>query len=100
MPIGPISPIPAILDTVQLPGASPAKRSADPFGAMFQQAVGDVARFQAQADTSAERFLSGEGEEIHKVALDGQKAELALDLFLQTRNRVVEAYQEIMRMQL
>ena len=100
MPISPISAIPPLLDTVQLAGSQPAKRPADPFGTIFQQAVGDVERFQAKADASAERFLNGEGEEIHQVALDSQKAELALDLFLQTRNRVVEAYQEIMRMQL
>lgn len=105
MALTPISPIPPILDVTplsisQVTGAKPANRAADPFGAVFRQAVGEVERFQTQAQTSAERFLNGESEEVHQVALDAQRAELAMDLFLQTRNRVVEAYQEIMRMQL
>jgi flagellar hook-basal body complex protein FliE len=80
--------------------AAAGGRAADPFREMFQSAVSDVARFQEQAAQSADRFLSGEGEEIHKVALDAQRAELSFDLFLQARNKVVDAYQEIMRMQL
>jgi len=53
-----------------------------------------------QAKQSAKRFLSGEGEEIHQVAMAAQKAELSFDLFMQVRNKVVSAYQEVMRMQL
>ena len=49
---------------------------------------------------SVERFLSGEGEELHTTILATQQAELSFDLFLQARNKVVSAYQEIMRMQM
>ena len=49
---------------------------------------------------SVERFLSGEGEELHTTILATQRAELSFDLFLQVRNKVVSAYQEIMRMQM
>jgi flagellar hook-basal body complex protein FliE len=47
-----------------------------------------------------ERFLSGEGEELHNTVLATTRAELSFDMFLQTRNKVVNAYQEIMKMQL
>jgi len=47
-----------------------------------------------------EQFLSGEGGELHSTILATQKAELSFDLFLQMRNKVVSAYQEIMRMQM
>jgi flagellar hook-basal body complex protein FliE len=52
------------------------------------------------ASTSVERFLSGEGEELHTTIMATQQAELSFDLFLQARNKVVSAYQEIMRMQM
>ena len=52
------------------------------------------------ANASVERFLSGEGEELHTTVLAAQRAELTFDLFLQARNKVVSAYQEIMRMQM
>ena len=55
---------------------------------------------QQNASASVERFLSGEGEELHTTILATQRADLAFDLFLQARNKVVSAYQEIMRMQM
>ena len=53
-----------------------------------------------KASASVERFLSGEGEELHTTVLATQQAELSFELFMQARNKVVSAYQEIMRMQL
>jgi flagellar hook-basal body complex protein FliE len=53
---------------------------------------------QQTAATSVEQFLSGEGSELHSAILATQRAELSFDLLLQARNKVVSAYQEIMRM--
>jgi flagellar hook-basal body complex protein FliE len=44
-----------------------------------------------------DRFLSGEGEDVHTTVLAVQRATLSFDLFLQARNKVVSAYQELMR---
>lgn len=71
-----------------------------PFGKVLAEAVQQVDSFQKNADASVNRFLSGEGEEIHKVALAAQQADLSFQLFLQVRNKVVAAYQEVMRMQM
>ena len=49
---------------------------------------------------SVQKFLTGENEELHTTILATQKAELAFELGLQVRNKVVDAYQEIMRMQM
>jgi flagellar hook-basal body complex protein FliE len=48
-----------------------------------------------------QKFLSGDGsEDIHTTVLATQRAELAFEMFQQVRNKVVSAYQEIMRMQM
>ncbi|HUI55975.1 MAG TPA: flagellar hook-basal body complex protein FliE [Bryobacteraceae bacterium] len=52
------------------------------------------------ASNSVQKFLSGENEELHTTILATQKAQLAFELGLQVRNKVVDAYQEIMKMQL
>jgi flagellar hook-basal body complex protein FliE len=52
------------------------------------------------AAESVQKFLSGENEELHTTILATQKASLAFDLGLQVRNKVVDAYQEIMKMQM
>src|SRR5689334_6600750 len=94
-PILPISPA-ALPDTIR--AVSQPKSSG--FQEVFASAVQTVeARGQAAA-ASVERFLSGEGEELHTTILAGQQAELSFELFMQARNKVINAYQEIMRMQM
>jgi len=97
MPVSPVgsSPVPA-LEPVRPVPAGPASAS---FSDVLAGAIRDVAGFGRAADQSVNQFLSGESEELHTTALAVQRAELAFDLFLQARNKVVQAYQEIMRMQ-
>ena len=66
---------------------------------MLSSAIQKVEAIGQNASTSVERFLSGEGEELHTTILAATQAELSFNLFLQARNKVVGAYQEIMRMQ-
>ena len=95
-----------ILDRIQLPALagsstkSGESEEAGAFGGILKQAIAQVAGHQQQAEASMGSFLRGESEEVHKVALDAQRAELSLEMFLQMRNKVVQAYQEVMRMQL
>lgn len=70
------------------------------FQAAMKSAIETVNSMKNDADATARRFLSGEGGELHQVALEQQQAQLAFDLFLQVRNKAVQAYQEVMRMPL
>jgi flagellar hook-basal body complex protein FliE len=69
------------------------------FQSVFADAVQKVEDFRMNAGQSVDRFLSGEGEELHDVAIKSTQAELSFDLFLQVRNKVISAYQEVMRIQ-
>ena len=93
----PILPVNLITPSILSPTREATGGSA--FASVFSDAVSKVESFQQNAQQSIDRFLSGEGEEIHKVALASQQADLSFQLFLQVRNKVVSAYQEIMRMQ-
>lgn len=77
-------------------GSSPAGGFKDAFAAAIQSVEGS----SHEAAASVERFLSGEGEELHTTVMATQRAELAFEMFLQARNKVVSAYQEIMRLQM
>lgn len=82
------------------PSVSAAQPAAgDAFKTALQDAFQSVDRLQKTAHASTESLLRGENEDLHKVALDQQRAALSFDLFLQVRNKAVSAYQEIMRMQ-
>jgi flagellar hook-basal body complex protein FliE len=70
------------------------------FQSVLNNAIQSVDGFQKTADTKVNQFLSGEGDELHRVVMSTQQAELSFELFQQVRNKVVQAYQEIMRMQM
>jgi len=95
----PISSLGSIAPVTQLVTSSSAGSGAG-FRSALADAIGSVEQFQKNADSSVGKFLTGEDEEIHKVALATQEASLSFDLFLQVRNKVVSAYQEVMRMQM
>ncbi|KOA21017.1 flagellar hook-basal body complex protein FliE [Clostridium homopropionicum DSM 5847] len=54
---------------------------------------------QLEAEMSTESFIKGEDIDIHEVMLKTEEAKLSLELAVQVRNKILEAYQEINRMQ-
>jgi flagellar hook-basal body complex protein FliE len=94
-----ISAAPPILAPQGIRGIENTPVGAGSFGTAMTDALNGVEAMQSAAHASAASFMSGETGEIHKVALDQQKAAIAFDLFLQVRNKVISAYQEIMKMQ-
>ena len=95
----PIAPIAAPVLADPLAKAAPSA-SAGGFQDVFASAVQNVEAFGRNASASVERLLSGDGEELHTTVLATQQAELSFEMFMQMRNKVVSAYQEIMRMQM
>jgi flagellar hook-basal body complex protein FliE len=74
--------------------------SGSSFSDVMKSAIGEVESSRSDANEGVNRFLSGEGDDLHSVILASQRAELEFDMFLQVRNKVVSAYQEIMRLQM
>lgn len=66
---------------------------------LFQTALQEVNQTDKTADIIAEKFAIGEIENVHHVTIAAEQAELALNLTIAIRNKVVDAYKEIMRMQ-
>ena len=97
IPIAPISNI-ALPDA--LGPAAAGSTSGGAFQDVLTSAIQRVESLGTDASTSVENFLSGEGGELHTAILASQRADLGFDMFLQVRNKVVGAYQEIMKMQM
>jgi flagellar hook-basal body complex protein FliE len=77
----------------ELPGSGAS------FGALLQQAVERVNGLQHDADAAARAFALGQAPSVHDTMITMEKADLSLRLTAKIRNKVVDAYQEIMRMQ-
>ncbi|MDD4146281.1 MAG: flagellar hook-basal body complex protein FliE [Clostridia bacterium] len=69
------------------------------FGDFLKNALSKVNTTQLQAEQMTSDFVIGNNVELHQVVLATEKAALALQLTMQIRNKVIEAYQELMRMQ-
>lgn len=69
------------------------------FGDSLTNALRQVNELQLQAEDLSRALAAGQAADLHQVMLAAEKANLALQFTLQIRNKVIEAYQEIMRIQ-
>ncbi|MCB0357944.1 MAG: flagellar hook-basal body complex protein FliE [Bdellovibrionales bacterium] len=69
------------------------------FADTLNKAVAEVNQLQKVADTKMQQLATGENKNIPDVMIAVEKADIALKLMVQVRNKVIEAYQEIMKMQ-
>ncbi|MCD1257824.1 flagellar hook-basal body complex protein FliE [Paenibacillus athensensis] len=70
------------------------------FGAFLSDAINNLNQQQQTVDQLNESFVKGELSDVHQLTIASEKASIGLELTVQVRNKVIEAYQDIMRMQL
>ena len=73
--------------------------SAASFGDTLEQAIHKVNDLHQVADKKAQAMATGENTNISEVMLAAEKADIALKLMMSVRNKVIDAYQEVMKMQ-
>jgi len=89
-----------VLGDIPLPGeATPgAQRPGEAnFAEELGKAIGSIEETQAEADREASKVALGGGN-LHETAIALQKADIALRLATKVRNKLIDAYQEVMRM--
>ena len=111
--IAPIPPVGSTTPTTlgvnpsdfQMPGiedvTGPAKTTdtGQGFGAMLEKAIGNLNQLQTDATQQSQALATGQAQNIDQVVMAVEKASLSLELAAQVRNKAVEAYQDIFRMQ-
>ncbi len=76
------------------------KKKGEDFAQILKDALDKVNSMQKKAEKMTDDFARGKISNIHDVIIEAEKASIALRLTVEVRNRIVEAYREIMRMQL
>ncbi len=93
------------LEGVSLPSsprssdASGESSSATSFSKVLEQAVQDVDGKMKAAEADQNKLLSGETNNLHQAMISIQESSVAFSLMVEVRNKLVESYQELMRMQ-
>lgn len=94
-----VPPLARDLPSVDGSGASSNVAPGAPgsFAEVLGQAVAGVDELQGEADRSAQHVALGGGN-LHETALALEKADVAMRVAVKVRNKLVEAYQDVMRM--
>ena len=82
------------------PGNSLAAKGESSFGQMLNQKIAEANSLQKDADQLTESFLTGGPVEIHQMLIAMEKADLALRETMEIRNKLLEAYKEIEKIQI
>ena len=82
-------------------GPKPAAGQSDgkSFADTLKEAVGSVNTLQKEADTKMQHLATGKTDNIPEVLVAAEKADIALRLMVQVRNKIIDAYHEVMKMQ-
>ena len=70
------------------------------FGEIIRQSIAEVNQLQKEADDAVQNLNTGKNKDIHGTLIALEKADISFQLLMQVRNKIVAAYQEIMRMQI
>ena len=73
--------------------------SGQSFGDFLKDAIGEVTDLQVKAEQASVDLATGKIDDIAQVVIAAEKATVALQMAIQVRNKVLESYQEMMRMQ-
>ncbi len=68
------------------------------FGDMLDGAIGDLSKLESEANILTQKLATGEIEDVHQVMIAAEKAKVAFQFALEVRNKIINAYKEIMRM--
>lgn len=96
--IGSLAPSRSLFETVEKQDS--ANNVTIPFSDYLKQAVDNTNNLLLDADRLANEFAAGKTDNIHQVTIAGEKADIALQFTMQIRNKILDAYSEIMRMQI
>ena len=87
---------------VAIPRLDDSNRAAGPGGPSFAEALraaaAPVAEAQSTADAELGKLMRGDAVDLHGLMIAGEKAQLSLQLMMQIRNKLIDAYREIMQM--
>jgi len=95
--------LPPVTAPAGTPGAAPAgptSPAADPFGQLLQQFVSEVNQHQQVAAQTVQALQQGQPVPLHQAIIAMEEASVSFQLMVEVRNKLLEAYQELMRLQI
>ena len=83
-----------------IPQTMPSAGGTDSFGSVLGQMVSEVNAKQFEASRAVGGLLSGQGVPLHQAVIASEEASISFQLMVEVRNKLLDSYQELMRMQI
>jgi flagellar hook-basal body complex protein FliE len=88
-----------VFDDFALNEGAKAGKGAASFSEILKESISKVAELEKEASEQAEKLTKMETQDVHNTMISVQKADLSFQMMMQIRNKIIDAYQEIMKMQ-
>ncbi|MCJ7809032.1 MAG: flagellar hook-basal body complex protein FliE [Desulfobulbaceae bacterium] len=76
----------------------PSVDNGESFGKALSGAIGKVSELRNEADQAVQALATGQNKDIHQTMIAMEKADVSFRLMMQVRNKIITAYEEVMRM--
>jgi flagellar hook-basal body complex protein FliE len=88
-----------VFDNFSLDEGTKVKKGAPSFSEVLKESISKVAELEKEASEQAEKLTKMETQDVHNTMISAQKADLSFQMMMQIRNKIIDAYQEIMKIQ-
>lgn len=94
-----LNKIQSITPSVKTQTSSSVNNTSGAFGATLNNALEGLSQMQVTSDQAIQKLAAGENVDLHQVLIAAEQTDIAFRVALSMRDKLVEAYQEVMRMQ-
>ena len=88
-----------VFDNFQQTASGKAEKASTSFSDVLKDSINKVGELEKEANEQAEKLVKMEGQDIHNTMIAVEKADMSFQLMMQIRNKIINAYEEIMRIQ-
>lgn len=89
----------SVADQVSSSSGASSKEVGKSFSDTLNEAISNVNELQKESDQKIQELATGKTDDVASVMITAEKADIALRTMVQVRNKIIDAYQEIMKMQ-
>ncbi len=79
---------------------NPIEQTKNNFGNIIKDTIANTVKAEQQGEQAIERLASGQAKNLHEVMISVEKADISLKMLVQFRNKALQAYEEVLRMQI
>jgi len=79
---------------------NPVEQAGSSFGGIIKDTISQTVAAEQQSDQAIEGLATGQAKNLHEVMISVEKADISLKMLVQFRNKALQAYEEMMRMQI